>query len=60
MTTSLFSCWEDVKLTAGEDVTAKVINAKGVDITQAKLVFDFGGNPANTGSNNQRHHFAEA
>ena len=31
-----------------EDVTAKVINAKGVDITQAKLVFDFGGNPANT------------
>ena len=39
---------EDVKLTAGEDVTAKVINAKGVDITQAKLVFDFGGNPANT------------
>lgn len=39
---------EDVKVTAGEDVTAKVINAKGVDITQAKLVFDFGGNPANT------------
>lgn len=35
-------------LTAGTDITAKVINAKGLDISQTKLVFDFGGNPANT------------
>ncbi len=39
---------EKIKLTAGEDVIVKAINATGVDITQAKLVFDFGGNPANT------------
>lgn len=35
-------------LVAGEDVDVKAINQAGVDITQAKLVFDFGSNPANT------------
>lgn len=44
----VFLFLERVDLTAGEDVIAKVINADGVDITQAKIVFDFGGNPANT------------
>lgn len=37
-----------IDLIAGEDVVAKAINAAGVDITKAKLVFDFGGNPAST------------
>lgn len=35
-------------LAAGEDVIVKVIKQQGVDITQAKLVLDFGGNPAAT------------
>jgi hypothetical protein len=35
-------------LPAGEEFIVKSINATGVDISQAKLVFDFGGNPANT------------
>ena len=35
-------------LAAGEEVVVKSVNTAGVDITQAKLVFDFGGNPANT------------
>lgn len=36
------------KLPAGEEVIVKAINAPGVDMSQAKLVLDFGGNPANT------------
>lgn len=35
-------------LLAGEDIVIKAIKQKGVDITQAKLVLDFGGNPAAT------------
>jgi hypothetical protein len=35
-------------LLAGEDVIVKSINAAGVDMSQVKLVLDFGGNPANT------------
>jgi hypothetical protein len=35
-------------LPAGEEVAVKSINTAGVDISQAKLVFDFGGNPAAT------------
>lgn len=37
-----------VPLVAGEDVVVKAINVPGVDITNAKLVFDFGGNPTST------------
>lgn len=44
----LFLFLKNAQLLAGEDVVVKVINVPGVDITQAKLVFDFGGNPANT------------
>ena len=33
---------------ANEDVAVKAINVPGVAITQGKLVFDFGGNAANT------------
>ena len=39
---------ENIALTAGEDVIVKAINVPGADISQAKIVFDFGGNPANT------------
>lgn len=39
---------ENVALPAGEDIVVKAINVPGVAITQAKLVFDFGGNPAST------------
>lgn len=35
-------------LTAGEDVVVKVKKVAGVDIPIAKLILDFGGNPANT------------
>lgn len=35
-------------LPAGEEVIVKSINTPGVDMSQAKLVLDFGGNPANT------------
>lgn len=35
-------------LVAGEEVIVKSINAAGVDMSQVKLVLDFGGNPANT------------
>lgn len=35
-------------LLAGEEVVVKSINAAGKDISQVKLVLDFGGNPANT------------
>lgn len=35
-------------LIAEEDVMVKAIKKKGADITQAKLVLDFGGNPAAT------------
>jgi hypothetical protein len=35
-------------LVAGGDVIVKVVNVAGVDMSQAKLVLDFGGNPANT------------
>lgn len=35
-------------LLAGEDVVVKAINVPGKAITNSKLVFDFGGNPANT------------
>lgn len=44
----LFLFMKNAQLLAGEDVVVKAINVPGVDITQAKLVFDFGGNPANT------------
>lgn len=44
----LFLFLERIDLLAGEEVALKVINVEGVDITKAKLVFDFGGNPANT------------
>ncbi len=47
-TDAVFIFAEQFDLTAGNDISAKVINAKGVDISHAKLVFDFGGNPANT------------
>lgn len=39
---------KNIDLVAGEDVILKVINAEGIDISRGKLVFDFGGNPANT------------
>lgn len=44
--TFLFEERKDIA--AGENVSVKFINVPGVDITQAKLVFDFGGNPADT------------
>ncbi|MDD4516253.1 hypothetical protein [Massilibacteroides sp.] len=44
----VFLFLERIDLLAGEDVEVKVINAEGVDITKAKIVFDFGGNPENT------------
>lgn len=43
---SLFVTNKD--LFAGEEVAVKAINAAGQDISQVKLVLDFGGNPANT------------
>lgn len=39
---------ERIDLVAGEDVDLELFDLAGVDITKAKLVFDFGGNPANT------------
>ena len=39
---------KEVNLTAGADITVKVVNASGVDISKAILIFDFGGNPADT------------
>lgn len=45
---AIFVFTEQFDLKAGKDKVATVINAKGVNITQAKLVFDFGGNPDNT------------
>lgn len=47
-TDAVFIFTEQFDLTAGKDISAEVINAKGVNISHAKLVFDFGGNPANT------------
>lgn len=44
----LFLFQKNAQLLAGEDVVVKAINVPGVDITKAKLVFDFGGNPAST------------
>lgn len=44
--TALFVMRKD--LLAGEDTAVKAIAVSGVDITQGKLVLDFGGNPANT------------
>ncbi len=37
-----------VDLPAGEDVVFEQTDLSGVDITKGKLLFDFGGNPANT------------
>ncbi len=45
---NIFLFLERKDVTAGEDVVLKVIKQKGADITKAKLVFDFGGNPAAT------------
>ncbi|SHE45953.1 hypothetical protein [Dysgonomonas macrotermitis] len=45
---NIFIFTERFDLRAGENIAAKVIDATGVDITKAKLVFDFGGNPDNT------------
>lgn len=39
---------ENVKLAAGADTEFKAIKCKGVQISKARLLFDFGGNPANT------------
>lgn len=39
---------KEVDLTAGQDIDAKVINTPGVDISKGVLIFDFGGNPAET------------
>lgn len=44
----LFLFQKNAQLLASEDVVVKAINVPGVDITKAKLVFDFGGNPAST------------
>ncbi|MDR2145735.1 MAG: hypothetical protein LBE91_04660 [Tannerella sp.] len=37
-----------VDLTAGEDIVVALTDMEGKDMDPAKLVFDFGGNPANT------------
>jgi len=37
-----------VDLAAGEDIVFEQTNLPGVAITKGKLIFDFGGNPANT------------
>jgi hypothetical protein len=42
----LFS--ESVSLAEGDETVFKAIEVAGADISNAKLVFDFGGNPANT------------
>jgi hypothetical protein len=39
---------ERINLIAGEDVVLELFGKAGVNISRAKLVFDFGGNPANT------------
>lgn len=39
---------KNTDLSSGENVVLKAVNVKGVDITKAKLVFDFGGNPDDT------------
>lgn len=44
----VFLFMKNVELPPNEDIVVKVINAKGVDITKGKLVFDFGGNPSST------------
>ncbi len=44
----LFLFDERIKLTADSEVDLKLVNMDGVDISQAKIVFDFGGNPDNT------------
>lgn len=45
---NIFLFSQNVTLLAGEDVIVKAINVPGVDIAKAKLIFDFGGNPADT------------
>lgn len=44
----IFLFEEVIDVVADTEAVFKVINVAGVDITQAKLVLDFGGNPANT------------
>lgn len=44
----VFLFLQNVDLLAGEDVVVKAINMKGIDIPKVKMVFDFGGNPADT------------
>lgn len=39
---------ERYDLAANEEYIVKVINVEGIDINPAKLIFDFGGNPAGT------------
>lgn len=45
---NIFLFMERYDLTANEEYTVKIIDVKGADINPAKLVFDFGGNPAGT------------
>lgn len=44
----VFLFLKNVDLSAGTNIIAKAVDVEGVDITKAKLVFDFGGNPDNT------------
>ena len=39
---------DNVNVTANTETTFKATSLAGIDIAQVKLVFDFGGNPANT------------
>ncbi|MFT3738327.1 MAG: hypothetical protein QM786_06185 [Breznakibacter sp.] len=39
---------ERVDLNAYEDYTLKMVNMPGIDMDKVNLIFDFGGNPANT------------
>lgn len=43
-----FLFMKNFDLSAGTNVAAQVVNVQGKDISRAKLVFDFGGNPDNT------------
>lgn len=45
---NVFFFAQTIALTANEEYTVKIIDVKGADINPAKLVFDFGGNPAGT------------
>lgn len=45
---NVFLFMERYDLTANEECIVKIIDVEGVDINPAKLIFDFGGNPAGT------------